>query len=432
MINKTNVWTITILAVLTLESWALYVVGSSLAHWRSSMIVKDEPAAHGLYDKMIETIYQAESLSYQSACSGPDERVSTYNILLKKPDYFCIGAMNTPSARYNSFVGDGDNLWFYWSGIRPCYAQEDRESYEKTRSKAYIKKEFMTAGYSIKEQINTLGTVWYGTILDPSIFHGYTDSLAPYIDGIRSRGKDYIGDEECEIIEVSFMKAQRNRYFWISKKDYLPRKIKDIVRPANVKIMVEELSDIKLNDRIQKQNFTWSPPQGWQQWEKPGPEDILLKPQTKAPDFELISINGNKIKLSDYRGKVIWLYIWQCGTPECREEIPHLQALYEKYRDKGLVILGFNYTDDKKIAKKFIRENSVTFPIIFDSTDIAEKVITDGYKKINETVPLSYIIDTQGNVVDAWYGYNDDHKRASAALKKAGIQLRTTYSDFRN
>ena len=142
MLNKKNIWTITILTGLALESWALYVVGSSPARWRSSMIVKDEPAAHDLYDKMIETIYQAESLSYKSACSGPDGKVSTYNILLKKPNYFHIGTMNMPSISYNNFVGDGDNLWFYWSGTRPFSPHEDSESYQKTRSKAYIKKEF--------------------------------------------------------------------------------------------------------------------------------------------------------------------------------------------------------------------------------------------------------------------------------------------------
>ena len=80
MRNKINVWTITTIAALVLEGWALYVFGLSPAHWRSSMIVKDEPAAHALYEKMIETMRQAESLSYKSVCSGPDGRASTYKI----------------------------------------------------------------------------------------------------------------------------------------------------------------------------------------------------------------------------------------------------------------------------------------------------------------------------------------------------------------
>lgn len=421
MRNKINVWTITTIAALVLEGWALYVVGSSPAHWRSSMIVKDEPDARALYEKMIETMRQSESLSYKSVCSGPDERESTYNILLKKPNYFRVETSNFLSG-YSILVGDGDNLWFYWKGVRPFSAYEDRDSYEKTRANVYIKKATPIGRYSIRDEINLLGIAWFGTILDPSIFHGYTDSLAPYIDGIRSRGTDYVKNEECEVIEVSFMKAHLTRYFWISKQDHLLRKIKEIVRLANNNVEVEEFSDMTFNAKMPQQKFTWSPPDGWRQWEKPGPGDILLKPGTEAPDFELLSADGGKIKLSDYRGKVIWLYIWQCGSPPCREAMPHLQKLSEKYKNKGLVILGFNCFDDKRIAKNFIRENSVTFPNILDSSDASKKMIFDGYKNRSGTVPLSYIIDTRGKVVDAWSGYEEDNKRALAALKKAGMQ----------
>lgn len=424
MRNNINVWTITTIAGLVLEGWALYVVGSSPAHWRSSMIVKDEPAAHALYEKMIETMRQAESLSYKSVCSGPDGRGSIYKILLKKPNYFRVEASNLLSVKYSTFVGDGDNLWFYWQGVRPFSAYEDdKDSYEKTRANVYIKKATPIGRYSIRDQINLLGTAWFGAILDPSIFHSYKDSLAPYIDGIRSRGTDYADNEECEVIEVSFMKAHLTRYFWISKRDHLPRKIKEIVRLANNNVQVEEFSDMTFKARIPQQRFTWSPPAGWRQWEKPGPDDILLKPGTKAPDFELLSADGGIIKLSDYRGKVIWLYIWQCGSPPCREAMPHLQTLSGKYEDKGLVILGFNCADDKRIARIFMRENSVTFPNILDSSDVSKKVIFDGYRNRSGTVPLSYIIDTQGNVVDAWCGYEEYHKRAFAALKKVGMQL---------
>jgi peroxiredoxin/outer membrane lipoprotein-sorting protein len=358
---------------------------------------------------MIETIRQAESLSYTSVCSsGPNDRKTTYNILLKKPNYFRVEMSNSLSGN-STLVGDGDNLWFYWKGIRPFSAHEDSDSYEKTRANVYIKKATPIGKYSIRDQINLLGTAWFGIILDPSTFGGYTDSLETYIDGIRSRGTDFAYNEECEVIEVSFMKAHLTRYFWISRKDHLPLKIKEIVRLANNKVEVEEFSDMTFKARMPQQKFIWLPPDGWQQWEKPGPDDILLKPGTEAPDFELLSADGGKIKLSDYRSKMIWLYIWQCGNPSCREAMPHLQALSEKYKDKGLVILGFNCVDDKRIARNFMRENSVTFPNILDSSNAAEKMIFDGYRNRSGTVPLSYIIDARGKVVDAWSGYEEDN-----------------------
>ena len=99
----------------------------------------------------------------------------------------------------------------------------------------------------------------------------------------------------------------------------------------------------------------------------------------------------------------------------------HLQELHEKYRDKGLVILGFNCKDDKQIALEFLRENSATFPNILDSSDAAKRVASDGYK--GSGVPLNYILDREGKVVDAWLGYEKGHKRTKAALEKLGLKL---------
>lgn len=92
-----------------------------------------------------------------------------------------------------------------------------------------------------------------------------------------------------------------------------------------------------------------------------------------------------------------------------------------KYRDSELVILGFNASDDKQIALEFMRDNGATFPTILDSSDAAVKTSFRDYR--GSGVPLNYIIDRDGNVVDAWYGYEEGHARAIAALKKMGGDL---------
>ncbi len=99
----------------------------------------------------------------------------------------------------------------------------------------------------------------------------------------------------------------------------------------------------------------------------------------------------------------------------------HLQELYEKYKDRDVVILGFNPADDRKIALDFLRENSATFPNILDSSMAARKVAFVDYKKGGD--PLNYIIDREGMIVDAWYGFEEGHKRAIAAMEKAGMKL---------
>jgi len=99
----------------------------------------------------------------------------------------------------------------------------------------------------------------------------------------------------------------------------------------------------------------------------------------------------------------------------------HLQKLHEKYSGKGLVILGFNCSDEKNIALEFLRENGAAFPTILDSSDAATKTQFRDYK--GSGVPLNYVIDPQGKIVDAWYGYEEGHKQALAALKKAGLKV---------
>ncbi|MBN2593050.1 MAG: redoxin domain-containing protein [Sedimentisphaerales bacterium] len=99
----------------------------------------------------------------------------------------------------------------------------------------------------------------------------------------------------------------------------------------------------------------------------------------------------------------------------------HIQTHYEKYKDKGMVILGFNCADDKRIALDFIQANSATFPFILDSSEAAVKTGFNSYKMSG--VPLNYIIDKEGKIVDIWYDYEKGHKRALAALEKAGLNL---------
>ena len=111
----------------------------------------------------------------------------------------------------------------------------------------------------------------------------------------------------------------------------------------------------------------------------PDEEDNLLKPGSKAPDFDLTSVSGGRIKLSSLRGKAVWLCFWRVGCPPCRQEMPYLQSLHAKYRDRGLVVLGVNVSDDRAITREFLRERGVTFPNILDASPAAEEVYSRDY-----------------------------------------------------
>jgi outer membrane lipoprotein-sorting protein len=268
---------------------------------------KDEPEAHALYEKMIETMRNAESLSYKGDCGN-----CTYTIWMKKPNYFRVETVNSRGVKCGTLVGDGDHLWIYWpEGNSPV--SDDTYSGEYNGSNIYMKKATPLARHSIGHEVGWLRAGMGMTIIDPSTFHGYTDSLQPYLDGVRGWYTETVDGHECDIIEVSFMKRQRIWYIWLSKQDHLPRKLKEIVRVARPLIGYEHWSDVKINAEIPDEKFVWTPPAGWQQWTPPDLSEKLLKPGTEAPDFELFLADETKVKLSDYRGKVVWFYIWRAG-----------------------------------------------------------------------------------------------------------------------
>jgi peroxiredoxin len=100
--------------------------------------------------------------------------------------------------------------------------------------------------------------------------------------------------------------------------------------------------------------------------------------------------------------------------------MPHLQALHEQYGGKGLAILGLNFSDDQRIVRAFLKANGVTFPTILDTSHVARKVVWEHYGNRPFDVPLNYVIDRDGKVVDAWFGYEEDSQRGHDALAKAG------------
>ena len=283
----------------------------------TEMEFKDEPAARDLYEKMIETMRSAESLSYTSAfrweAKGEEISRCTYTIWMKKPNYFRVETVGTNGSKGGTLVGDGNDLWIFWSGDRPFFSSEDSESYEKTRSNIYMTEPTPLAKHSIGHKTGLLGAGMGSPVFDPSTFHGYTDSLQRYIDGVTGIGTEKVGDEECDVIEVSIMKGQRIWQLWLSKQDHLPRKLKEIVHVSYDIITHEQWSQVTINAEIPTEKLIWTPPEGWQQWRLPSAEERLLKPGQDAPDFELIAADDTKIKLSDYRGKIVWFYIWRAG-----------------------------------------------------------------------------------------------------------------------
>jgi peroxiredoxin len=87
-----------------------------------------------------------------------------------------------------------------------------------------------------------------------------------------------------------------------------------------------------------------------------------------APDFTLDTLQGEQVKLSGLRGKVIVVNFWTTWCPPCRAETPALERSYEAYKDSDVVILGVNLTDQDSLkeVESFVHEFGLTYPILLD------------------------------------------------------------------
>jgi peroxiredoxin len=343
-------------------------------------------------------------------------------VWLKKPNLFRIETSLDRGFSYEGGVaiGDGKAWWFFWPQGRWKADHEDAELYEATRLTSYAKFPFPMG---TDHFIGTHGYIGANPVLNPGAFFGFTKFAPNEVDGMRRLPAEKVNGEECERIEASLIKHEESWYFWLSTRDHLPRRIKRIIRASYDIVGEEEWTSVKLNDDIPDRLFVWAPPSGWKEFKSPTSQDRLLKCGTKAPDFELASADGKPIKLSDYRGQVVWFFIWRAGCPSCREEMGPLQAIYAKYRDKGLVVLGFNDGGDaRKFALEFMADNGVTFPNIVDSSESARKVSLQDYRVCGYST--NYIIDRDGRIADAWAGgYEKGLTRGLAALAKTGGAL---------
>lgn len=126
--------------------------------------------------------------------------------------------------------------------------------------------------------------------------------------------------------------------------------------------------------------------------------------QLPATDFILYDQYGNKHKLSDYKGKVVFLNFWATWCPPCRREIPDIEKLYKKYDENSgeVIILGITNPSSKEYpynqdvedvdVVKFLEENNITFPVVFDKTG-------EVFASYNiNSFPTTIMIDKNGNI----------------------------------
>lgn len=118
-----------------------------------------------------------------------------------------------------------------------------------------------------------------------------------------------------------------------------------------------------------------------------------------APEFSVVDLEGQPLRLSELRGKVVILDFWATWCPPCREEIPGFVELQAEYGDQGLVIIGFSVDDgDLGGVRAFMKEFRMNYPVA-----VADRELQALYGPIRY-VPTTFVIDRAGRIVSEHVG----------------------------
>lgn len=257
--------------------------------------------------------------------------------------------------------------------------------------------------------------------LDPSVEHIFTENyygeFIKVTKSLRYSGTDKIDGKELDVIEVEDQIEKSPEAWdrvtariWLGKEDsllhrYLTNMLKDTTdsngRPISQRVTIDiTYSNRQVNQPIAANAFAFSPPKDAKlvkEFKKEEGGDLVGQP---APDLALVSLEGAKVSLKDYRGKVVLLDFWATWCPPCRKELPHIQKLNDELKAKGLAVFGVNNEPPEKPIQ-FVKENKYSFTTLTDDGSACRSYRITAF-------PTLVIIDKEGKVREYLVGYQEE------------------------
>ena len=123
-----------------------------------------------------------------------------------------------------------------------------------------------------------------------------------------------------------------------------------------------------------------------------------------GPDFELLGLDGERRRLSSFRGRVLLLNFWATWCLSCREELPVLERLHQQLNDQGVAIVGIATDDEgRSVVEPYVQEMGLTYPTLLDPNEVSASLFGGlaGY-------PSTYILDAEGLIYSSYLGAQDE------------------------
>lgn len=138
----------------------------------------------------------------------------------------------------------------------------------------------------------------------------------------------------------------------------------------------------------------------------------------EAIDFTLKDLDGRPRRLSDFRGKIVFLNFWASWCPDCRIEMPSMQKLHTRLKDKDLVMIAVDFQESAEVVQNFFKRHRLTFAALLDSDGRI------GAQMSIRSIPTTFILSRNGKIAGTVIGAREWDSKESFALFDYLINLK--------
>ncbi|MFH1419251.1 MAG: TlpA disulfide reductase family protein [Planctomycetota bacterium] len=247
----------------------------------------------------------------------------------------------------------------------------------------------------------------------------------PFSDEMNGKARRYegikkIGEVDCHVIYVVYLDSSESRWFF-GTEDYLPRGVDRIVKldsdssddsdadnPPEAATALR-ITNLDIEPDLDLTVFSLERPKGYEK-EDPqsdrGPK--LLDVGKMAPNWKLKTPGGERVSLDELRGNVVVMDFWATWCGPCKEAMPNVQKLHERFKDKPVKVFGVNCWE-RGDPVEYMKEKQYTYGLLLDADKVAEAYKVSG-------IPTFYIIAPDGKIAYAETGSSPDEVKKIAKV----------------